>query len=226
MAQIFHPSFNTISRVSIFGAAFLMVGVGWFLNAIYRSYYITGAHLAYVQPVKFSHEHHAGQLGIDCRYCHTSVESSAFAGIPPTKTCMNCHQEIWVGSDVLAPVRDSYRSNASIPWQRVHNLPDFVYFDHSVHVNRGVGCVECHGRVDRMPFTYQAESLLMEWCLQCHRDPAPHLRPRDQVFNMRWKPGDETDAATGRPLNARELGERLRQEYDVKSLTSCSVCHR
>jgi hypothetical protein len=225
MAQIFHPSFNMISRLSIFGAAFVMTGLGWFLIAIYRSYYITGAHIAHVQPVKFSHEHHAGRLGIDCRYCHTTVEDSAFAGVPPTKTCMNCHQEIWVGSDVLAPVRDSYRSNESIPWQRVHNLPEFVYFDHHVHVKKGVGCVECHGRVDRMPFTYQAESLLMEWCLDCHRDPAPHLRPRDQVFNMTWKPGDEKDSDGG-PIGLRQFGNRLAQEYDVKSLTSCSTCHR
>jgi hypothetical protein len=219
MPQIFHRSFNTLSRVSIFGAVFILAGLGWGMYVLARSPYVTQAHVARVQPVPFSHEHHVGQLGIDCRYCHTSVEVSPFAGMPSTKVCMNCHQEIWVGADTLAPVRDSYRTGKPIEWQRVHNLPDFVYFYHSIHVAKGVGCVECHGRVDRMPLLYQDKSLLMEWCIDCHRSPAPRLRPRDQVFSMTWTP----------PADDPGLGKRLMAEYHIKGeyeLTSCSVCHR
>ena len=219
MPQIFHRSFNTISKVSIFGAAFFLAGLGWLLNVLYRSSYITDADHAYVQPVPFSHAHHAGQLGIDCRYCHTSVEDSSFAGVPPTKTCMNCHQEIWFGSPTLEPVRASFKSGESIPWRRIHNLPQFVYFDHSIHVNKGVGCASCHGRVDEMPFTYQAESLLMKWCVDCHRNPAPNLRPRDKVVDMAWQP----------PSDDPNLGAELMKRYRVRTpdeLMSCSTCHR
>jgi hypothetical protein len=219
MPQVFHRSFNVLSRVSIFGAVFILAGLGWVLHVLGRSPYVTQTHVARVQPVPFSHEHHVGQLGIDCRYCHTSVETSPFAGLPPTKTCMNCHQEIWFGSSLLEPVRASYRDNQPIAWERVHNLPQFVYFDHHIHVAKGVGCVECHGRVDRMPLLYQEKTLLMEWCLDCHRNPAPHLRPRDQVFSMSWTP----------PTDAPDLGERLMREYRIKGadeITSCSVCHR
>ena len=216
MPQIFHRSFNTISKVSIFGAVFLLAGVGWALAVFYRSDYATGAHVAYVQPVPFSHKHHVAELGIDCRYCHPSVEDSAFAGMPSTKTCMNCHQEIWAGSPVLEPVRHSYRTGESIAWQRVHNLPGFVYFDHSIHVRKGIGCVSCHGRVDEMPLLYQDKTLLMEWCLECHRNPAEYIRPRREVFSMTWKPSD----------NPEKLAANLIKEYGVRSLTSCSTCHR
>lgn len=226
MPQIFHRSFNTISKVSIFGGVFFLALLGWFLAIFFRSAYATGADTAYVQPVPFSHQHHVGQLGIDCRYCHTSVEESAFAGIPPTKTCMNCHQEIWVGSAVLAPVRDSYRSSDSIPWQRVHNLPGFTYFDHSIHIHKGVGCVTCHGRVDEMPFLYQANSLLMEWCLDCHRNPEQHLRPRSEVFSMTWQPSMLENPETKKPYDQLTLGRKLAVEYGVRRLTSCSTCHR
>src|SRR5262249_2355160 len=154
----------------------------------------------------FSHQHHVGQLGIDCRYCHASVEVSSFAGMPPTKTCMNCHQEIWFGSEVLEPVRASFRTDRPIAWERIHNLPQFVYFDHSIHIKKGVGCASCHGRVDQMPFLYQENSLLMEWCLSCHRNPGPHLRPRQEIFNMTWEPPPE------RP----NLGEELRDQYQVR----------
>jgi hypothetical protein len=210
---------TAVGRVVVFGSVFLFAGTGAALALFYRSYYVTGAHLAAVQPVPFSHQHHVGQLGIDCRYCHTSVESSSFAGIPPTKTCMNCHQQIWVGSSVLAPVRDSYRTDVSIPWERVHNLPGFVYFDHSIHVAKGVGCAECHGRLDEMPLTWQTNSLLMEWCISCHRHPENHLRPREEVFNMRWRA----------PSDRAALGRELSREYRVRDagvLTSCSTCHR
>jgi hypothetical protein len=219
MPQIFHRSFNTLSKVSLFGSLFLTAGLVWACLAFTRSSYGTGEGVVVVQPIPFSHEHHVGGLGIDCRYCHTSVEKSSFAGMPPTKTCMNCHSQIWVGSDMLKPVRDSYRSGRPIHWGRVHNLPGFVYFDHSIHVHKGIGCVSCHGRVDQMPFTYQAQSLLMEWCLDCHRHPEKHVRPRDQVFNLGWIPPQ------GRP----DLGRKLVKKYRIKNeyeLTSCSVCHR
>jgi hypothetical protein len=217
--QIFHRSFNTLSKVSIFGAVFLAVVLWWAMYVMGWSPYVTQEAIARVQPVEFSHEHHVGQLDIDCRYCHTTVETSAFAGIPPTKTCMNCHQEIWVGSQALEPVRASYRSGTAIAWERIHNLPQFAYFNHSIHVNKGVGCAECHGRVDLMPFTYQDKSLLMGWCLDCHRNPKEHLRPLDQVFNMDWKP----------PPDRVKLSDDLFARYHILSteqLTSCSTCHR
>jgi hypothetical protein len=229
MPQVFHRSFNTISKVSIFGAAFFLGAVGWMLGVVYRSSYVTDADLAYVQPVPFSHQHHAGQLGIDCRYCHTSVEESAFAGLPPTKTCMNCHQQIWVGSEMLAPVRDSYRSGQSIAWQRVHNLPQFAYFNHSIHVQKGIGCVSCHGRVDEMPLTWQVNSLLMEWCVDCHRKPEEHLRPREAVFDMTWMARDVINPVTHEAYDQISLGQQLLKEYRIPSpekLTSCSTCHR
>jgi hypothetical protein len=229
MPQIFHRSFNTISRLTIFGAVFILAGLCWFLAVLYRSSYVTESHIAYVQPVPFSHAHHAGQLGIDCRYCHTSVEDAPFAGIPPTKTCMNCHQQIWVGSSMLEPVRDSYRSGKSIPWERVHNLPGFVYFDHSIHVQKGVGCASCHGRIDQMPLVWQENTLLMEWCLECHRRPQDHVRPRDEVFNMAWKASDLTNPETGQPYDQATLGTKLVNQHNIRPpdvLTSCSTCHR
>ena len=210
---------NVVARVTIIGsvvsAALLLMAAIIFT----RSSYGTDAGVVRVQPVPFSHQHHVGVLGIDCRYCHTSVEKSSFAGLPPTQTCMNCHSQMWVGSAMLEPVRKSYREDRSIRWQRVHNLPGFVYFDHSVHVQNGIGCSSCHGRIDEMPFTYQVPSLLMEWCLDCHRHPERELRPRAEVFSMKYQ----------MPSNESELGRRLVEEYhirDSESLTSCSVCHR
>ena len=219
MPRVFPRFTNTIARYSLLGALLGGAGTLWVVLVFARSSYGTGAGLARVQPVPFSHEHHVGVLGIDCRYCHTTVEHSSYAGMPPTKTCMNCHSQIWVGSDMLAPVRESYRTDRSLTWQRVYNLPGFVYFDHSIHVQKGVGCSSCHGRIDEMPFTYQAPSLLMEWCLDCHRQPQRHLRPRAEVFNMKWQP----------PANQLERGRELASEYrlhDTRYLTSCSVCHR
>src|SRR6202161_4617347 len=191
--QIFHRSTNTISRATIYGAVFLVAVLLWAVLELQRSPYITYAKVAQPQPVPFSHQHHVSGLGIDCRYCHGSVEDSSFAGIPPTKTCMNCHSQIWVGSSMLEPVRESYRTGKSIEWQRVHRLADFVYFDHSIHISKGVGCVTCHGRVDQMQAISQKGTLLMEWCLDCHRGPEQYVRPRDQVFNMDYEPegGDQ-----------------------------------
>ncbi len=223
MPQIFHPVFNVISKASIFGSLFVIALILWFGIIYTRSSYGTDELQARVQPIPFSHEHHAGThaggLGIDCRYCHTTVEVSSFAGMPATKTCMNCHSQIWVGSAMLEPVRESYRTGQPIHWQRVYNLPGFVYFDHSIHIAKGVGCVSCHGRVDRMPFTYQAESLLMEWCLDCHRHPERHVRPLQEVFNMAWEP----------PGDQKSLGRELVKAYGIRDagrLTSCTTCHR
>lgn len=220
MPQIFHPSTNIISKVSIFGSPLILALLVWVCIVYARSSYGTGEGVARVQPIPFSHEHHVGGLGIDCRYCHTSVEHSSFAGMPPTKTCMNCHSQIWVGSAMLAPVRESYRTGRSIRWERVYNLPDFVYFDHSIHVQKGVGCASCHGRIDKMPFTYPAQSLLMEWCLDCHRAPEQHVRPLEEVFNMAWEPPDGDQLTLGRELVTKY---HIR---DPQTLTSCSVCHR
>jgi ferredoxin len=216
MAQIFHPSTNTISKVSIFGGIFLLVSIVAALAAINRSSYLTGVGAARAQPVPFSHKHHVSDDGIDCRSCHTSVEQSAFAGIPPTQTCMNCHTQIWADSPMLEPVRESYRTGRSLEWTRVYNLPGFVYFDHSIHVSKGVGCATCHGRVDQMPLTARENSLYMEWCLECHREPERFVRPRAEVFNMDWQA----------PEDQLALGHRLVNEYKIQKLTSCSTCHR
>ncbi|MCE5267479.1 MAG: cytochrome c family protein [Planctomycetaceae bacterium] len=216
---MFPKSANILAGASLLVGLLLLASLTWSGLVYTRSSYGTGTAVAVVQPVPFSHQHHVGVLGIECRYCHTSVEHSSFAGIPPTKTCMNCHSQIWVGSQMLEPVRESYRMDRSLRWQRVYNLPGFVYFDHSVHVQTGIGCSSCHGRVDQMPFTYQVPTLLMEWCLDCHRDPASRLRPREEVFNMKYEV----------PANQRELGQQLIERYGVRSpsrITSCSACHR
>jgi hypothetical protein len=171
------------------------------------------------QPVPFSHKHHAGDDGIDCRYCHTSVETSAFAGIPPLSTCMTCHSQLFPDAPLLEPVRASFAGQRTLAWQRVHDLPDFVYFDHSIHIAKGVGCSTCHGAVDTMPLTWRVASLHMEWCLGCHRNPERYLRPESEVFNMKWRP----------PPDQLALGNQLRAKYHIHPtsvLTSCSTCHR
>ena len=213
MPQIFRRSANTLSKVSIFGVLSLGGGVVLLAIVIGRSGYVTRAHEFIEQPLQFSHQHHVLDDGIDCRYCHTSVETSAFAGIPPTKTCMNCHSVLFANASFLEPVRASFRSGASILWTRVHDLPDFVYFDHSIHVSKGVACVTCHGRVDEMPLMWQTESLAMEWCVDCHRDPEPHLGPRDAITAMMRRPV---------PGEGRLLAGALH----VRTRTDCSTCHR
>jgi hypothetical protein len=219
MPQVFPKAANPWSRASLVGLLFLVLGAGWFVLMIQRSDYLTAANQFIEQPVQFSHQHHVGGIGIDCRYCHTSVEVAASAGIPPTKTCINCHSQIWSSSPYLEPVRASFRDEQPLRWVRVHDLPDFVYFNHSIHVNKGVGCETCHGRVDRMPLMIQQASLQMEWCLDCHRDPANFVRPREAVFQMGYQPEG----------SQREVGERLVRDYgiaDLRHMTSCSVCHR
>ncbi|MFY9673011.1 MAG: cytochrome c3 family protein [Terriglobales bacterium] len=221
-----------MSRASIYGAVFVVFALFGALMQFQRSPYITYAGVRKAQPVPFSHQHHVAGLGIDCRYCHTSVENSSFAGIPPTKTCMNCHSQIWTNAAMLEPVRVSFRTGESIHWARVNQLPDFVYFNHSIHVTKGVGCNECHGPVDQMPLMYQEASLQMEWCLECHRDPQSHLRPRDQVFNMRYqKPTSslpvQVDGASY--TDQESLGSTLVKKYQLRSvqdITSCNTCHR
>jgi hypothetical protein len=216
MSQIFHRSANTISRVSIFGAVFVVAGLLWLFDEVNRSPWVTQARVAREQPIQFSHERHVAGNGLDCRYCHTSVEESSFAGIPPTKTCMNCHSQIFSASPYLEPVRQSFRTDRSIAWTRVHDLPDFAYFNHSIHVKKGMGCTTCHGQVDRMPLMWQEKSLQMEWCIDCHRTPERYVRPREAVFSVEYQP----------PANQLELGERLVAEYRIQKLTSCSTCHR
>ena len=216
MSQIFHPSTNTISRVSIFAVVLTVACAGWIAAALDRSSIVTRQNVILEQPVPFSHDHHVGEIGLDCRYCHTSVETSSFAGIPPTSTCMNCHNELFKDSPMLEPIRESFRSGQPIEWTRVHDVPDFVYFDHSIHVAKGMGCTTCHGEIDKMPITWKAESLKMEWCLDCHRDPAKSVRPRDEIFNVDWDP------------NSLDGDQRalLVDEYHIQSKTSCSTCHR
>jgi hypothetical protein len=216
MAQIFHPSTNTLAKVSILGALIIAGALGAVVTEISSSPYVTRAQDAREQPVPFSHKHHVSGLGIDCRYCHTSVETSAFAGIPPTKTCMTCHSQIWVDSPMLEPVRESFRTDTSLEWTRVHDLADFVYFNHSIHVKKGVGCDTCHGRVDQMPLTWKEETLQMEWCLECHRAPEQFVRPREEVFNYDYVP----------PVDQLTLGRELVEKYDIQKLDNCSVCHR
>ena len=186
MAQIFHPSSNTLARLSIFGGAFVALGALVLTYMVIRSPYQTDVHVVKAQPVPFSHEHHANGLGIDCRYCHSSVEESPFAGMPPTYTCMSCHSQVWTDSAMLAPVRESLALDEPIAWNRVHDIPDYAYFNHAIHVKKGVGCYSCHGRVNRMPLAWKEESMTMGWCLECHRNPEEHLRPRDEIYNLDW----------------------------------------
>jgi hypothetical protein len=218
MGQIFHRSANSIALLSIVGGGLLaaVVGVVWWL--IVWSPYLTQQNVVIPQPVPFSHQHHVEGLGLDCRYCHTSVEDASFAGIPPTKTCMTCHSQIWTNAAVLAPIRDSFKNNTPIQWTRINDLPDYVYFDHSIHIAKGVGCTTCHGPIGQMPITWKGESLKMSWCLNCHRHPEKYLRPLDQVFNADYQ----------LPSNQVAMGQQLVQQYDIQLnlLTSCSTCHR
>jgi hypothetical protein len=221
MSQIFRPSANALARTTIFGTIGLILFTGWLIFTLMRSSWATKQNEYVEQPIQFSHAHHVGGVGLDCRYCHTSVEQSSFAGIPPTKTCMNCHSQIWANAPILEPVRASFRTGEPMSWIKVYDLPNFVYFNHQIHVKQGVGCNVCHGPVDKMPLMYQASSLLMEFCLDCHRAPEKYLRPRSEVFNMNYRvPAGTTQL---------EEGLRYKKEYNVASathLTSCSVCHR
>lgn len=219
MAQIFPRAANSIAIGSIVGLGLVAVLALGGMSAFFYSSYVTGIGVVREQPVPFSHAHHVGGEGIDCRYCHTSVEKEAFAGMPSTRTCMTCHSQIWKDAPILEPVRDSLRTDRSLEWTRLHDLSDFVYFNHSIHVNKGVGCSSCHGRIDQMQLAFKTETLYMQWCINCHRNPEKILRPREEIFNMAWEP----------PSNQSARGAQLRQEYNIPTtqlLTSCSTCHR
>jgi hypothetical protein len=218
MSQVFHPAMNVVAKASIVGFVLVLCFLGW-LGAIFvNSPYFTEQGVVKDQPVPFSHAHHVGGLGLDCRYCHTSVEKSRFAGMPPTKTCMTCHSVIWTNAPMLEPVRQSWKTSQPIEWVRVNVLPDYVYFNHAIHVNKGIGCNTCHGPVDQMPLMMQWPTLTMSWCINCHRNPEAYIRPRSEEFNMRYHV----------PANQIALGEKLVKKYHVnkEQLTNCSICHR
>jgi len=187
MAQIFDRNSNALARMSLVLTGLIVIALGVTLDQLQRSPWVTRQGQRPDQPVPFSHKHHVQGLGLQCQYCHTTVEKSSYAGIPPTRTCMNCHAQIWTNAQLLEPVRQSWYTGESIPWTKVHDLPDFVYFSHEIHVNKGIGCESCHGRVDEMPLMYEQNTLQMEWCLDCHRNPAKNLRPTSQIYNMAWE---------------------------------------
>jgi hypothetical protein len=235
MPQYFTPRSNAWIRRALWGGPPLLVGLAAVMVVGARSSYVTGEGQNVAQPVPFPHDIHAGQLGLDCRYCHESVEDSAFAGMPGAGVCMDCHDRVWTGLDELEPVRASYRSRIPLAWMRVHDLPDYARFDHSIHVAKGVGCVSCHGRVDEMTQLRQTESLLMEWCLECHREPVKHLRPVEYAFGSDWELPDDAEelAALSDKLgispsaeSPAEFREALAARYGVQRETSCSICHQ
>lgn len=215
MAQLFSPSFGFFVRLVVIAGLVLLVTMVLLWRAVIA--HAPGIGDPQRQPVPFSHKHHVGDDGIDCRYCHTAVETSAFAGIPPLSTCMTCHSQLYTDQPALAPLVRAFASGVPLHWRRVYKLPDFVYFNHSIHIAKGVGCISCHGAVDRMALIWRSAPLTMRWCLDCHRDPAPALRPPNEVFDLEWQPQDP-----------RALGARLMHDYhiDTRGLTDCSTCHR
>ena len=214
---LFRPKYNHLARLTLILAVSAVVGGLSALMIYVRTPLARGMQDPVEQPIQFDHRHHVRDVGIDCRFCHQSVDKSAHAGIPPTQLCMNCHSQIWNGSPKLLKVRESLMENKPIAWTKVNDLPDYVYFNHSIHVSKGVGCVTCHGRVDKMAAVEKAKPLTMGWCLDCHRNPAPNLRPLEEVTNMEWTPPDG-DADTS--------GKALAERYDVHTRISCSTCHR
>jgi len=218
MPQVFHPATNAFARMSIVAVVLLVLSGGWLGTEIVRSAYLTRAHDVRDQPVPFSHRHHVYEEGLDCRYCHKDVENSSFAGMPATEVCMGCHSQIWADSPMLAQVRESNQTLKPIAWTRVHDLPDFVYFNHSIHVAKGIGCSQCHGRVDQMPLMWREATLTMEWCLNCHRHPETEIRPREDVF-----------AITSSESLDMSQRQQFVKEYEIDSaikLTNCTICHR
>jgi hypothetical protein len=216
--QIFRPIANVITRFILIAGAllpFLLIGMTY---ALMNSSYQTGRYVVRQQPIPFSHKHHAGELGISCLYCHSGVEKSAVAGVPTTEVCMTCHSQIWTNAAMLAPDRESLAKNIPIRWTRVHVLPDYVYFDHSIHIAKGIGCSTCHGQIDQMALTMQAKPLTMGWCIGCHSNPAPNLRPASQIFNMEWQPPADQEKQGAALLNANHIR--------TEGLRECSVCHR
>ena len=249
MAQIFHPISNPIAKASVVAAALIVGGLGYIIYAVNQSAYYTGINEARQQPVPFSHKHHVTDDGIDCRYCHTTVEKSPYPGMPATETCMSCHSQIWTNSPLLEPLRESYETGTPLHWTQVNKLPEFVFFRHDIHISRGINCNTCHGPVEEMQITYKGNSFEMSWCLQCHRAPwrylyqdksQPDRTPRQQVFDLYWK------IQAGEPLSAREKdlaqgndpasdkpedvaeGKKLAQERGIRvaELADCWICHR
>lgn len=221
MAQIFGKRSNSLFRIVLAGGFFGFFGFWGIVYAVYRSPYTTGQNVPLAQPVPFSHQHHAGGLGIDCRYCHSSVEQSSFAGMPATETCMTCHSQVWKDAPLLAPVRESLATQQPIHWTRVNQLPDFVFFNHSIHVQKGIGCSTCHGPVDQMPITWKSQSLYMRWCLDCHEAPQKFLRATNEIYNMSWQP----------PPDQAQRGTELLGAYHISTarlqqLRDCGMCHR
>ncbi len=218
MSQIFHPSMNIIARASLLVIVLLLAGVAGLGVYVVRSPFVTQVGVAKAQPIPFSHKQHVGGLGLDCRYCHSSVETSTSATIPATETCMGCHSQVAKDSPLLASLRTSFEENKPIEWVRVHDLPDYVYFNHAIHIKKGVGCETCHGRIDQMPVVAKTQSLQMDWCLECHRNPEPSLRPSNAVFEMGWQPPADQVSLANQPVG--------RDSFHANSLTDCSVCHR
>ncbi|HLK39159.1 MAG TPA: cytochrome c3 family protein [Polyangiaceae bacterium] len=216
MRPLFPPWSDTVFRLCLVIAVAAIVVIPTMTILWVRTPYVTKEESPVEQPVQFDHRHHVRDDGIDCLYCHYEATRSKFAGVPPTSVCMNCHSQVWQESGRLAPIRDSWFGGGPLRWRRVHQLPQFVYFDHSAHVSHGVGCAECHGRVDLMPAVYPVAPLTMEWCLDCHRDPEPHLRPLDQITNMEWTPAG----------SRRAIGAGVRQSLHVDPPVQCSGCHR
>jgi hypothetical protein len=214
---LFRPAHTTLLRVLLAGIVIFFGAGATVVFAYYHSSWWHAVGIRRDQPVLFSHRHHAGELGIDCRYCHATVETSAFAGMPSTHTCLTCHSQVFTDTRMLQPVMASAARDEPLHWTRVNALPDHVYFDHSVHVAKGVGCTTCHGEIGRMPLTAKGEPLTMRWCLDCHRDPAPQLRPRAEIFAPIWTP----------PSDQAERGRQLAAQLQVHTtpLTSCSTCH-
>lgn len=218
MAQIFRPNANLLARLSVFGGVLLAVQAILIVGVFFRSNYYRQVNVAIEQPVQFSHQLHYEVLNIDCRYCHTSVVQAGYANIPPTETCMSCHSQIAVNSPLLEPVRASWNTGLPVEWVKVHDLPEFVFFNHSIHVQKGVACVSCHGQVNEMAVVWKEEALFMGWCLSCHRAPEQYIRPAEEVFNFDWQPPPEGQLAMGR---------RLVQEYQIQTdqLENCAICH-
>ncbi len=216
MASLFRPKHNTLARLSLLILAGGAAGTVGGILLYWRTPPARGMNIPVEQPIQFDHRHHTRDEGIDCRYCHSTVDKSPHAGIPPTELCLNCHSQVWNKSPHLEPVRRSFIEGRPIVWKKVNDVPDFVYFNHAIHVNKGVGCVTCHGRVDEMPAVEKAQPLSMSWCLDCHRNPGPNLRPVEEVTNMEWKPeGDPVAVAA-----------ELAKTNEVHTRTSCTTCHR
>ena len=217
MPQLFPPSVDLYAKLLALGVGLFLVGGTFSFYLLNRGPYWTNVGVTLDQPVPFSHQHHAGELGIDCRFCHTSVTTSSYAGMPDTQTCMTCHSQVWKDAPMLAPVRQSYAENKPIKWNTVNEMPGYVYFNHSIHINKGVGCSSCHGRVDEMPITWKATDMTMSWCLACHRNPESKLRDPSQVYQMDWTTPKDPHVGLDR-LAARNIQK--------DHLTDCSACHR